>query len=186
MERQVSKAEVEALGETRKLAPKITDFIGRPGFAHRREQRADGTWEDVVSWVPNDNGKPTRAAKEVEEALRPFGKADTARFCASQERVEKALLRDADGGTRFVPVQLAESAAKRNGWVHKWRAGGSRVRAGLEGDMLYRWGPNGWEPTGYRQVGVNAEPASRRAIQRDPSGEPWVWRKGKWRKVEEG
>lgn len=126
METSRTQAQVDHQARNKKLAPKITDFIGRKGFTHRVEQetRSDGTVKnvDVVSWKPNENGKPTRQAEEVNEARRAHRAAELERAVELAGHRATEAMSDG-GGTRYVPPHLAAQSAERNGWSHRWMRG---------------------------------------------------------------
>jgi hypothetical protein len=111
---------------------------------------------------------------------------------ANQKNVERAVLRDDNGGVRYVDAALADGAARRNGWSHVWRAHGASVERGVDG-MLWRSLGGAWMPTGRWCLGTPLSVKSRppqgkrdgsiktAGVQRDPDGEPWRWIDGEWR-----
>lgn len=157
-----------------RLRPKESDFIGKPGY--KRTYRKDGTYSWRYRYKPNHGeNRPTKESAEVWERMKPFVAADTARKL-SRERPAKAVLRDQDGGVRYLDPALADKAARRNGWTHYWRAAGNRVERGIDG-MLFRSAPRGWEPLGVRCLGAPATAEAAAPLpspQRDPFGNEWV------------
>jgi len=159
------------LGERQRverLRPQKSDFIGRKGF-----RQAEGSSEWSYHWRPNDGARKTRQQHEVEDMTRPWRNAETERMAKLQGRSPRASLRDRDGGIRYVDAALADQAARRNGWSHHWRARGTRVERGIEGGMLWRQCPGGWEPTGKACLGHPIEARRLPSLQVDPSGRIW-------------
>jgi hypothetical protein len=181
--RSLTRDQVAEVGRCQALLPKESDFKGRKGYS--RKYRADGTYEWKYSYTTNVGGKLTNEAHEVLERMRPFAKADTERHSRTELRKPKARLRDRYGQVRLVDPGLADAAAHRNGWTHAWRARGNPVESGV-GGMLWRAGPRGWEPLGVRCLGAPLRGSARvprGAIQHDPSGNPWAWIAGAWRRA---
>lgn len=186
MQRTLTVADVQEKARIAKKAPKVTDFIGRKGFTHRQElNEATGRVEDVVSWTPNVDGKKTRAALEVEEAMQGFTVADTERFATLSASLSHERMVDEQGRTQFVQPHMADDAAKRNGWRHRWRPGGQRLVSGSRGDLLWYRDRDRWATRGKAQVGITARDGNPGIEQRDPDGNLWMRVEGKWVEVGE-
>ena len=176
------------IGNCQRLKPKEEDVVSALGKkGHRRRYREDGSYEWNVSFKPNEGGKPTREFQAMCDLMKPFARADVARFSAMQAKLERATLKDADGKMQFVDAALADSTAQRNGWGHHWRAGGCRIERGV-GGMLWRWisHAEGWSPTGRTCLGTplsGSDLADKREIQYDPEGTAWEWKHSRWRVI---
>jgi hypothetical protein len=181
---EVTPGQLEERKAAVKKRPRESDFIGKPGYS--RTYNDDGSYSWRYQFRPNDgHGKPTREGAEAIEMMRPSIAADTERNAKLQARIPRAKLVDQDGGVQFVDAAKADVVAQRNGWRHRWRAGGRRVERGPDG-MLFAWDSHGraWEPLGVRCLGTplrGGARVSRRGLQRDPDGMPWRWIAGEWR-----
>lgn len=141
--REVTRDAVDSLAACNRLLPREDDFKGKPGYIPADDKNP---WR--YRYKLNDgHGKMTREAQEVGELLRPSSEAHTARHL-SRGPGPQAMLRDKDGGVRYVDPALASDTARERGWSHAWRAGGCRVERGIDGE-LWRELPDGTrEPTG--------------------------------------
>jgi hypothetical protein len=182
-DRVVTPQQVADIGRCQGLLPREADFVGRKGY--RRTTRPDGSYAWRYRFQQNVGGKRTRAGHEVLERMTPFIRADTERHAKLEAKRPRAALKDRDGGVRYLDPALADDAARRNGWSHNWRARGNTVERGVDG-MLFRCAAGAWEPLGVNCLGAPLRGTShvpRRGIQHDPSGRPWRWIAGEWRRV---
>jgi hypothetical protein len=157
-------------GEVQKKASQESDYKGKKGYWNKGS-REDGTYQWGYKFKPNDNGKPTKEFNEVLEMQKPFIEADEARVHSVPK--PKVLLRDRDGGVRYIDPARADATAKKHGWSHVWRAGGIPVERGADG-MLFRKLHDGWDPTGRYTVGIFGEEVPHDTTQRDPDGNVWT------------
>lgn len=180
IERRATQKDVDEKASVQKLAMTESDFQTVNPKGHKREYREDGGYSWTNSYTPNDgHGKLTPIAQAVTGGMKKFADADTERARKLQENIERTAMSDGNGGTHFVEPGQADDCARRNGWGHRWRAGGLVLKAGPEG-MLFRLFRDAWEPTGKITAGVMGKPCPRRGVQHDPDGRPWVFRAGEW------
>jgi hypothetical protein len=166
----------KGIEKNNKLKPTESDFKGKKGY--KRTYRPDGSYEWSYSFTPNENGKKTKEAQEVGEALKPWQRAEVERM-ARRPVKPKDKLRDQNGEIRLIDPAKADLTARKNGWSHVWRAGGVPVESGVNG-MLFRRNGNGWEPTGRLEAGVMGREAPTDQVQHDPDGNPWVYNGMEW------
>ena len=193
MNRTLTRAHIEEGAKNRELLPLMSEFKGRPGY---KEQAAkvwrtgvgfvDG-YETRYSFPPNRDGKLTKQASEVGEAMAPFNRAELERQARLQHALPKVRLKG-HGGFQYVDPDQADAVARRNGWRHE-RMPGRRcqVERGPQ-DMLFqrRLGSRDWAPLGVRCLGTplrGTRKVSRRGVQFDPDGRPWRFMAGEWRMV---
>lgn len=186
-QREMTLEQVREVGRCQALLPRESEYVGKPGY--ERKVMPDGSYKWRYKFQQNDGQrigtKRTREGNEVLERLKPFIRADTERHLKLAAREEQVALRDQDGGTRLVSAGLADQAARRNGWSHRWRARGNPVKSGVDG-MQFRLIRDEWEPLGVYCLGepiVGPKHVPRRGIQHDPDGAPWRFVAGRWRKV---
>lgn len=92
---------------------------------------ANGRYKWTNTYRPNDgHGNLTPIAHEMLGGMKRFTEADTARMGAMQERAERVTLRDADGGVHHVAPEMADAAAERNGWHHRFTGRPTRTYRG--------------------------------------------------------
>jgi hypothetical protein len=140
-----TEQQVKEKAACEKLLPTEKDFAGRPGYS--RKYRPDGTYEWKYSYRPNVDGKLTKEGGEVIERMKNFTRADSERHLKNQKKVDRAKMKDKDGGVRFVEASLADEAARRNGWSHALSGRRCRIETGPDG-MLFKLEPRGWRPLG--------------------------------------
>jgi hypothetical protein len=178
--------QVAEVGRCQALLPREADVIAALGEkGHRRKYRPDGTYEWSHPYTTNVGGKLTREAQAVHELMRPFSAADTARHARNQQKVERVALRDRDGQVSYMEPALADATADSTGRRHVWKTRGNPVERGAEG-MLWKLVGGEWWPLGVRCLGTPLRGSARvprGAIQHDPSGLPWAWRSGAWRRA---
>lgn len=171
---------------------KESDLIGRKGY--ERKYNADGTYRWRYKYGVSNQGKPTREFSESVEMMAPYSRASVEFYQKHHANKPKAALVDHEGRTRLVEPALADQTARRTGWSHRWRAGGSRVESG-PGGMLFRMKTRGgWEPIGNGRwclgTPLTAGGRPRRGKmdgtmlrlypQIAPDGEIWEWVLGEW------
>jgi hypothetical protein len=172
---------------------KESDLVGKKGY--ERKYNPDGTYRWRYKYPVNDRGKPARAFSESVEMMAPYNRGAAEFYQKHHAGQPKAALLNHEGQTRLVEPALADQTARRTGWSHRWRAGGSRVESG-PGGMLFRQVRGGWEPigegrwclgtpltTGGRpRCGKKDGAMLRLYPQMDPDGEVWEWTLGEWQR----
>lgn len=173
--------------KARKLAPDRGYLKKKFPGAYREEVTPSGKREWVIDVKTHDrSGNLTAEGREFTGLFHPFMKAEAERGRKLGARMPQAVaLRDAEGRTRMVHPELADAAARRNGWHSGERPRGNPVQAGPQG-MLFRLIRDRWEPLGVYNLGTRRFGPSRvpkRSLQQDPDGAYWRWLSGMWTEV---
>lgn len=181
-----TQAQVDAKAKVDAMAPTEQAYRDALPNHYKRHYRADESYEWECPIVPNDgHGKLTREGAIMADLWSATHKADKARHQENQAKVDRVAMRDSAGRVHFVEPWQADDSARRNGWGHRWRAGGLITKTGLDGRMDFRLVRDEWEPCGYlRKGGERHDIEDPEGFYLDPDGFSWGWLAGGWARLD--
>jgi hypothetical protein len=184
MNHELPQSHVRSVAKSRQLSITHEEAKRMPGYRRLAKPDSRGnTW--CVDWKPNEGGKKTRQACEIEERLAPQAREDTERNRRLCESLPRVAMRGPHG-VEQVPMFQEREAVKQG--FRSSRAIGNRVEAGTRGH-LFRFIAGSWYALGVNCLGARLDgkrrEVSRAVIYLDPDGYAWHFHKGDWVRQED-
>ena len=187
--RTMTREQVAEKGRSLRLLPGEAQVLADPVLRKHHYRKPKPGKPGAYTWhcpvTPNEGGKPTREGAAMLDLMKPHLEAERERAAKMNQNRTLAMLRNQRGEVQYVEPELAEGAARNNGWRHAWRARGNPVERGPDG-MLFRLERDEWVALGVRCLGTPLSGGSgvpRKGTQHDPDGHPWQWIAGEWRRI---